>query len=82
MLSRQSLGSVANHRTQKGVQLIDIPVSLHPHIIFRNAFTAEQAGSSSIAAAGVYFHGTFSLLSCQMDINRGERGQAALSSLR
>jgi hypothetical protein len=45
---------------QKRVQFVDIPISLHACVIFEEAFTAEQAGSSAVAAAGVYFHG-FSL---------------------
>ena len=51
---------VADGRVVKGVQFVDITVSLHARVIFEEAFTAEQAGSSAVAAAGVYFHG-FSL---------------------
>jgi hypothetical protein len=57
-----------NNRTQKRIQFIDIPVSFYAHIIFRDAFTAEQAGLSAVTTAGVYFHVTSSLLPCCVNI--------------
>ena len=57
-----------------GGEFVDGTVGLHPDVVFRDAFSADEGGTPLVAAFGVYFH-RFRVLCvhCSGRRNRKER---------